>query len=111
MAVNAEKTISATGLANGPLVVEEGAGVVDIDVDQDNGLIKLIGKRVGKSSLTISKGVASVTVFVQVKDWAGKLPQSVVVEVSGTPAQTDAVSQAVMLSIAAEYPDASFVIA
>lgn len=101
LAVNAEKTISATGLANGPLVVEEGAGVVDIDVDQDNGLIKLIGKRVGKSSLTISKGVASVTVFVQVKDWAGKLPQSVVVEVSGTPAQTDAVSQAVMLSIAA----------
>ncbi|MGM9998221.1 MAG: hypothetical protein ACI38Q_02315 [Candidatus Bruticola sp.] len=99
--IDADKVIYASGLATGPLIVEEASGVVDIDIDQENGLIKIKGRKVGKSSLIISKGAASVSVFVQVKDWAGKLPQTVNVEVTGNPAQVDAVSQAVMLSIAA----------
>ena len=100
MAMDTDRLISTSGLASGDLQVQDKAGVVEASVAEDNATVKVTAKRVGKTTLVLSKGVAQVNVFVQVKDWAGRLPKEVTVEVTGRPTQIEAVSQAVMLSIA-----------
>lgn len=99
--VDGGKYINVGGLATGEIKAEEPAGVVEIDIDQENGKIYIKAKKVGKSKLTVFRGVAKESVFIQVKDWAGTLPKEVVAEVTGSPAQADIVAQAVMLSIVA----------
>lgn len=99
-AVGNERTLNVTGLAQGDLEAVDSAGIVDITIDPESGRITLRGLRAGKSSLIISKGQAQLAVFLQVKDWAGQLPLGVQVEVTGDPAQSAAILQAVMLSIA-----------
>lgn len=102
MARDTEKVLNVSGLSTATLQAEDRGGVVDAEVDEENSRITVKAKRVGKSTLVVTRGPVSINVFVHVKDWAGKLPKNIEVEVTGTPAQADAVAQAVMLSIASQ---------
>ncbi|MBQ7529169.1 hypothetical protein IJT10_04635 [bacterium] len=97
--IEADKVINISGLSTAPLKVEDPSGLVEIEISDDCQKVYLKAKRVGKTTLKLTRGMLSRTVFIWVKDWAGKLPKVVNAEVTGDPAMAGAVSQAVMLSI------------
>lgn len=99
LSLEGEKLVTTSGLANGDLTVKDPQGVVDITV-YDDGTVLLHAKRLGKSQLTFTKGNGVQTVWVHVKDWAGRIPKKLEVEVTGNPAQELHVQQAVLLAIA-----------
>ena len=99
LSLEGEKLITTSGLANGELTVTDPHDVVDITI-YDDGTVLLHAKRLGKSQLTFTKGKGVQRVWVHVKDWAGRIPKKLDVEVTGNPAQELHVQQAVLLAIA-----------
>lgn len=100
--VGAEKLVVASGLAVGELTATDSTGRVEVEVDEAKGIITLRGKSIGKTQVRVRKGKGEQTVAVHVKDWAGKLPSGVSVQVTGRPALAAAVGQAALLAIATD---------
>ncbi|GMU53508.1 MAG: hypothetical protein AMXMBFR33_26540 [Candidatus Xenobia bacterium] len=95
MPVGEARTIEVTGLAEGPIEVEDANGVVQAAVDE-TGLLTLTGSRVGKTRLKVRRGQGQAYLFVHVKDWAGTLPEVVNVQVVGNPAPGAVVAEGVL---------------
>ncbi|MBQ7567433.1 hypothetical protein IJT17_01355 [bacterium] len=99
LSIEGEKLINTSGLAEGDLIVKEPQGIVSVTV-YDDGSILLHAQRLGKTQVTISKGKGVQTVWVHVKDWAGRIPKQLEAEVTGHPALDVHVQQAVLLAVA-----------
>ena len=99
LSIEGEKLINTSGLAEGDLVVNDPQGIVGITI-YDDGSVLLHAQRLGKTQVTISRGKGVQTVWVHVKDWAGRIPKQLEVEVTGSPALELHVQQAVLLAVA-----------
>lgn len=88
------KALEVGGIAEGPISVEGGAGVVSVEVDQDNEVIAVEATGVGKTSIVIKRGKGKVRIPVRVKDWAGYPPKQVSIQVTGNPAPGTMVAEA-----------------
>lgn len=95
--IDGESTIEVTGLATGSFAAQDSNGRVLIS--EDNGNLKVKARAVGKSKILITRGKAKAYLFVHVKDWAGKLPDTVQVQVSGRPAPGEMVIEAVLRAL------------
>ncbi len=95
MPVGEGHTIEVSGLAEGPIRVDDPNGVVQASADE-NGTITLTGMRVGKTTLNVTRGKGKARLFVHVKDWAGTLPDQVTVQVVGNPAPGEVVAEGVL---------------
>ncbi|MBS2038696.1 hypothetical protein JST97_27190 [bacterium] len=95
--IDGEASIDVTGLATGPFGAQDANGRVQIN--EDNGQLKVRARAVGKSKILITRGKARAYLFVHVKDWAGKLPDTVQVQVSGRPAPGEMVLEAVLRAL------------
>jgi hypothetical protein len=97
MPIDGEAAIEVTGLASGAFAAQDSNGRVQIS--EDNGNLKVKARAVGKSKILITRGKAKAYLFVHVKDWAGKLPDTVQVQVSGRPAPGEMVMEAVLRAL------------
>lgn len=95
--VDGEGTIEVSGLATGPFTAQDSNGRVQIS--EDNGQLRVKARAVGKSKILITRGKAKAYLFVHVKDWAGHLPDTVQVQVSGRPAPGEMVLEAVLRAL------------
>ena len=94
-----EKTsIELSGLAEGPVTVEGGSGVVDTSVQGDSVIVD--AQSVGRSHILIRRGKGRVKIPVRVKDWAGYPPKEVSIQVTGDPAPGTMVGQASLRAVA-----------
>lgn len=94
--IDGEGTIAVSGLATGPFSVQDDGRV---QITEDNGQLKIKARSVGKSKILITRGKAKAYLIVHVKDWAGKLPDTVQVQVSGRPAPGEMVLEAVLRAL------------
>lgn len=100
--VGGEQVLQLSGLARGPISVREPSGLLEVRVDPQAGQVGLKGLAAGKTRLEIRRGRARATVYVQVKDWAGRPPEKVLVQVTGNPAPSSLVAQAALEATWAE---------
>lgn len=87
------------GIAEGPISVEGGAGIVEVEVDQDNESLSVEAKAVGRTSIVVKRGKGKVRIPVRVKDWAGYPPKQVSIQVTGDPAPGDMVAEASLTAV------------
>lgn len=93
-------TLQVGGLAQGPIVVQGGDGVVVASADPVSNLITLTGAAVGRSSIVVLRGKGKVRIPVRVKDWAGYPPEEVSIKVTGHPAPGEIVAEASLTAVA-----------
>ena len=96
--IDGEGTIDVSGLATGPFSVEDSSGRVQVSEDSPNKL-RVKARAVGKTKILVMRGKARATLFVHVKDWAGKLPDNVQIQVTGRPAPGEMVLEAVLRAL------------
>lgn len=92
--------LEISGLAKGPISLEGGAGIVNIEISQERETVTLLAAEVGRTSVVIRRGKGKVKVPVHVKDWAGYAPKEVSIKVTGNPAPGDLVAQASLRAVA-----------
>jgi hypothetical protein len=93
-------TLQVTGLAEGPITVEGGEGVVTASADSAGATVTVNAAAVGRSSIVVRRGRGKVRIPVRVKDWAGYPPQSVSIKVTGKPAPGAIVAEASLTAVA-----------
>lgn len=98
--VGGEASVQISGLAVGDIKAVEASGGVSLEVDQAAQVVVIRGRAVGKTKVDISRGKGRESVWVHVKDWAGKLPDQVSVEVTGNPAPGSMIAQAALAAAA-----------
>ena len=96
--IDGEGTIEVSGLASGPFSVQDSTGRVQVSEDNP-GQLRVKARAVGKTKILITRGKARAYLFVHVKDWAGRLPDTVQVQVSGRPAPGEMVLEAVLRAL------------
>ena len=74
--IDGEGTIEVSGLASGPFAVQDSTGRVQVSEDNP-GQLRVKARAVGKTKILITRGKARAYLFVHVKDWAGRLPDTV----------------------------------
>ncbi len=84
--VGGEQILRVSGLARGQLLAEPSSNGVEAVVDQASGAVSVRGLAVGRTKVDLRRGKGHEVVWIHVKDWAGTLPQSVEIEVTGRPA-------------------------
>ena len=92
--------IEISGIAQGPISLEGGSGVVNAEISQERETVTLLAAAVGKTSVVIRRGKGKVRIPVHVKDWAGYAPKSVSIKVTGNPAPGNLVAQASLRAVA-----------
>ena len=100
--VGGEALVRVTGLARGTLEATEPSGGVEVSVDDANGVVALRGRAVGRTRVEIVRGRGRATVWVHVKDLAGRLPAELAVDVTGRPAPGGMVAQAALTAAATQ---------
>lgn len=98
MPVGGEASLEVSGLASGPFFFQETEGRVQL-FEESPTRLRVVAKKVGKTRLLVQRGKAKTQLFVHVKDWAGKAPDSVQVVVVGQPAPGKMVTEAVLRSL------------
>lgn len=98
MPIDGETSVEASGLATGTFRFEESTGRVQLS-EESPGRIRLKARAVGRTKVLVTRGKAKAFLWVHVKDWAGKLPDSLQVRVTGSPAPGDMVMEAVLRSL------------
>ncbi len=98
MPIDGESTIAVSGLASGPFSVQDSSGRVQVSEDNPSQL-RVKARAVGKTKILVTRGKAKAYLVVHVKDWAGRLPDTVQVQVSGRPAPGEMVLEAVLRSL------------
>lgn len=98
MPIDGEATVEVSGLATGPFFFEETTGRVQL-FEESPTRLRVKARSVGKSRLVVQRGKARAYLFVHVKDWAGKVPDNVTVEVCGTPAPGELVTEAILRAL------------
>lgn len=98
MPIDGEASVEASGLATGSFGFQESAGRVQLS-EESPGRIRIKAKAVGRSKILVTRGKAKAFLWVHVKDWAGRLPDSIQVRVTGNPAPGDMVMEAVLRSL------------
>jgi len=92
-----QSVLQLGGLAEGPVSLEGGDGVVSASVSGETIVVK--AGAVGSSYLLVRRGKARVKVPVRVKDWAGYPPAEVTIQVTGDPAPGDMVAEASLRAV------------
>ncbi len=87
------------GVAEGPISVEGGDGVVEVQIDQQAAQVALEARGVGRTQLVIKRGKGKVKIPVRVKDWAGYPPKDISIQVTGDPAPGDMVAEASLTAV------------
>lgn len=100
--VGGEALVRVTGLARGALEATEPSGGVELSVDDAAGSVLLRGRSVGRTRVEITRGRGRATVWVHVKDLAGRLPAELAVDVTGRPAPGGMVAQAALTAAATQ---------
>jgi hypothetical protein len=98
MPIDGEASVEVSGLATGAFSAQDSSGRVQISEETPEKL-RLKARQVGKSKILIQRGPAKAYLFVHVKDWAGSVPDSIPVRVTGNPAPGDMVLEAVLRSL------------
>ena len=98
MPLGEESVLQLGGLADGPVYLEGGDGVVTPRADGESVIVR--AEAVGSTYLVISRGKAKVKVPIRVKDWAGYPPGEVTIQVTGDPAPGDMVAEASLRAVA-----------
>jgi hypothetical protein len=98
MPLGGEATLQLGGIAEGPVYLEGGAGVVTPSVDGEAVVVK--ANAVGRTYVLIRRGKGKVKVPVRVKDWAGYPPEQVTIQVTGNPAPGNMVAEASLRAVA-----------
>ena len=98
--IDGEATVEVSGLADGAFFFEETTGRVQL-FEESPTRLRVKARSVGKTRLVVQRGKARASLFVHVKDWAGKVPEQVGVEVCGTPAPGELVTEAILRAWAA----------
>jgi hypothetical protein len=101
MPVGGESTVQVAGLAKGQFFFEESSGRVQL-FEEPGGGLRVVAKSVGKTKVTVQRGKARATLFVHVKDLAGRVPDTVRVRVTGEPAPGELVMEALLRSLQAQ---------
>lgn len=91
-------TLNLGGIAEGPVTVEGGEGVVSGSPEGETIVVK--AATVGRTYLVIRRGKGKVKIPIRVKDWAGYPPAEVSIQVTGNPAPGDMVAQASLRAVA-----------
>jgi hypothetical protein len=91
-----EAILKISGLAKGRIYVLVKGNSVRCTPDDDTEEITLKGTALGKSTLLVKRSGWQVTVLVHVKDWAGRVPESVVMPVTGEPAPAAILKEAAL---------------
>lgn len=86
------------GIADGPVSIENGGGLVNTQVEGDTVVVE--ARAVGRSTIVIKRGKGKVRIPVRVKDWAGYPPKEVSIQVTGDPAPGTMVGQASLRAVA-----------
>lgn len=98
--VGGEQSVQVSGLATGQIRAVEASGGVQVEVDDATDTVLIRGRSVGKTRVDITRGKGRESVWVHVKDWAGKLPEQVEVQVTGNPAPGSMIAQAALSAAA-----------
>jgi len=98
MPIDGEATVEVSGLADGAFFFEETTGRVQL-FEESPTRLRVKARSVGKTRLVVQRGKARASLFVHVKDWAGKVPEQVGVEVCGTPAPGELVTEAILRAL------------
>ena len=98
MPIDGEASVDVTGLATGSYSFQDSSGRVQVSEESPERL-KLKARQVGKTKILIQRGNAKAFLWVHVKDWAGKVPDTIQVRVTGNPAPGDMVLEAVLRSL------------
>jgi hypothetical protein len=98
MPLGEEVVLQLGGIAEGPVSLEGGDGVVTSSADGDSVVVK--SNAVGQTYLLIRRGKGRVKVPIRVKDWAGYPPQEVTIQVTGDPAPGDMIAEASLRAVA-----------
>ena len=93
-----QAVLNLGGIAEGPVTIEGGDGVVKSAVDGES--IVVDARAVGRSSIVIRRGKGKVRIPVRVKDWAGYPPKEISIKVTGDPAPGTMVAQASLTAVA-----------
>ncbi len=91
-------TLNLGGLAEGPVTVEGGDGLVKVEVLDEAVVVE--ASAVGRSSILVRRGKGKVRIPIQVKDWAGYPPQEIAIQVTGNPAPGSMVAEASLRAVA-----------
>ena len=98
MPIDGEASVAVSGLASGPFAAQDSTGRVLVSEDPP-GNLRLKARQVGKTKILIQRGKAQAYLWVHVKDWAGTVPETVQVRVTGNPAPGDMVMEALLRSL------------
>lgn len=98
MPIDGEASVEVSGLASGPFAFQESTGRVQLSEESPE-RIRIKARQVGKSKILVQRGRAKAYLWVHVKDWAGKVPDTIQVKVTGNPAPGDMVMEAVLRSL------------
>ena len=98
MPLGQESVLQLSGIAEGPVSLEGGAGVVSAVGDGETVVVKSI--YVGQTYLVIGRGKGKIKVPIRVKDWAGYPPENVTIQVTGDPAPGEMVAEASLRAVA-----------
>ncbi len=96
--IGGEASIEVSGLATGPFFFQESTGHVQL-FEESPTRLRVVAKQVGKTRLLVQRGKAKAQLFVHVKDWAGKVPDSVQIQVTGDPAPGKMVTEGLLRSL------------
>ena len=101
MPVGGEASVEISGLAQGPLLMGDTGGHVELFED-GSGRLKVVAKSVGKAKVIIQRGKARAVLIVHIKDWAGYPPEQISVKVTGDPAPSDLVLDAALRALSGQ---------
>jgi hypothetical protein len=86
------------GIAEGPVTVEGGGGVVTAQVEGETIVVE--ARAVGSSTILVRRGKGRARLPVRVKDWAGYPPKEISIKVTGDPAPGSMVAMASLRAVA-----------
>lgn len=88
--------IELSGLVKGEIVVSYDSSLLSALVVQDKAMVTVTAKKAGRTEILIERGASKVSVSIVIKEWAGSVPDSAEMQVTGSPAPAELLSQAAL---------------
>ncbi|MBI3930126.1 MAG: hypothetical protein HY319_31610 [Armatimonadetes bacterium] len=100
--VGGEQRVELRGVAEGEIYAVDPANLAEVFQGEGPDELRIQGRAVGKTRITIQRGKGKAVLFVHVKDWAGYPPAEVDVKVNGDPAPGRMVAEAALRAARAQ---------
>jgi hypothetical protein len=85
-----------SGMVQGDITVSYDPAVLSVTVEPDTARVTVTALKAARSEILVERGVCRVGIAVTIKEWAGSVPDSAEVQVTGLPAPRELLSQAAL---------------